>query len=78
MARIVIEPIGERKPENDHFRYNFVLGDNGALTVHNEKPAGEGLKENHVAIAREGLTTIYEIMFPSSEFGIAEFEEVCP
>ena len=37
--------------------------------------AGQGLKEDHVAIARDGLTTIYEIMFPSSEFGIAKFED---
>ena len=37
--------------------------------------AGEGLKEDHVAVTRDGLTTIYEIMFPSSEFGIAKFED---
>ena len=37
--------------------------------------AGQGLKEDHVAIAGDGLTTIYEIMFPSSEFGIAKFED---
>ena len=74
-AQITVEPTGERKPENDHFRYNFALGDDGILTVNNEKAAGEGLKKDHVAIARDGLTTIYEIMFPSSEFGIAKFED---
>ena len=37
--------------------------------------AGQGLKEDHVAIARDGLITIYEIIFPSSEFGIAKFED---
>ena len=74
-AQIIVEPTGERTPENDHFRYNFALGDDGTLTVNNEKAAGQGLKEDHVAIARDGLITIYEIIFPSSEFGIAKFED---
>ena len=74
-AQIIVEPTGNRKPENDHFRYNFALGNDRNLTVKNEKTAGEGLKGDHVAIAREGLTTMYEIMFPSSEFGIAKFED---
>ena len=34
-AQIIVEPTGERKPENDHFRYNFALGDDGTLTVNN-------------------------------------------
>ena len=74
-AQIIVEPTGERKPENDHFRYNFALGNDGTLTVNNEKAAGGGLKEDHVAITRDGQTTIYEIKFPSSEFGIAKFED---
>ena len=45
------------------------------MTVNNEKATSEGLKEDHVVIAREGLTSIYEIMFPSSEFGLAKFED---
>ena len=74
-AQIIVEPTGERKPENDHFRYNFTLGNDGTLTVNNEKAVGQGLKQDHVTIARDGLTTIYEIMFPSSEFGLAKFED---
>ena len=74
-TQMIVEPTGERKSENDHFRYNFALGDDGTLTVNNEKSTGEGLKQDHVAIARDGLTTIYEIMFPSSEFGIDKFED---
>ena len=74
-AQLIIEPTGARKPGIPFFLYNFALGDDGTLTINNERPAGEGLKEDHVAIVRDGETTTYEILFPGLEFGVAEFKD---
>jgi len=69
--QVAFDMTGKRQPGGNILLYNFALGGNGKIVLHNEKPGGPGLVNDDVAIVRnEGAKkTYYETQFSAKELG---------
>ncbi len=70
--QLAFEMTGKRKPGLPILLYNFALGGNGDLIIHNETPGGAGVLDDDVEIVRDegAKKTYYEVRLTPKELGI--------